>query len=250
MTQKPTENIYIQLGQGESSKALPINQLVQRRNYDSIRDQFKIHLDHLNDLDLKNKAKNSMQGGYPYGSGWTQFIDGSRGAGKSTFLISIKQGLEADEEIKKQIAFIDVIDPSRIEKVEMPLLVILQKIRKIVKLAIGNYCQLKEEKSHNEWRDAFKGVAGGLSLFAKDYHPLNDLDSELFLDWGLERAGNSTGLRKALHQVFDSACHILGVKALVIGFDDADTDSTLTDSVLECIRKYLDTPQCHGVGGW
>ena len=65
MTQKPTENIYIQLGQGESSKALPINQLVQRRNYDSIRYQFKIHLDHLNDLDLKNKAKNSMQGGYP-----------------------------------------------------------------------------------------------------------------------------------------------------------------------------------------
>ena len=136
-----------------------------------------------------------------------------------------------------------MIDPSRIEKGEIPLLVILQKIRKIVKLAIGNYRQLKEEKSHNEWRDAFKGVAGGLSLFAKDYHPLNDLDPELFLDWGLERAGNSTGLREALHQLFDSACQILGVEALVIGFDDADTDSTLTDSVLECIRKYLDTPR-------
>lgn len=242
MTQSSSDTIrfdvLINLDQGESTKALPTNQLVQVRHYQSLRLQIKSHLD-----DLPSPAEPLKQYRQPFGSGWTQFIDGSRGAGKSTFLSSVKNALESDDELKGRIVFFEVIDPSRIEDGEIPLLVILQALRKHVDSAIKGNRGLHDDSLRDEWRQAFRGVAGGLSLFAKDFHPLNDLDPEIFLDWGLERASDSVKLREGLHRLFDLACHILGVKALILGFDDADTDSTLAVPLLECIRKYLDTPR-------
>lgn len=242
MTQSSSETIrfdvLINLNQGESTKALPTNQLVQVRHYQSLRQQIKSHLD-----DLSSPAEPLKQYRQPFGSGWTQFIDGSRGAGKSTFLSSVKNALESDDELRGRMVFFEVIDPSRIEDGEIPLLVILQALRKHVDLVMKGSRRLDDDLLRDEWRQAFRGVAGGLSLFAKDFHPLNDLDPEIFLDWGLERASDSVKLRDGLHRLFDLACHILGVKALVFGFDDADTDSTLAVPLLECIRKYLDTPR-------
>lgn len=229
-------DVLIHLDQGDSTKALPTNQLVQVRHYQSLRQQIKSHLDSLS-------STTEPPNRYPFGSGWTQFIDGSRGAGKSTFLSSVKQALDSDDEIRGRIVFFDVIDPSRIEDGEIPLLVILQALRKHVDSAIKGNRRLDDDSLRDEWRQAFRGVAGGLSLFAKDFHPLNDLDPEIFLDWGLERASDSIKLREGLHRLFDLACRILGVKALILGFDDADTDSTLAVPLLECIRKYLDTPR-------
>lgn len=231
-------DVLIHLDQGESTKALPTNQMIQVRHYQSLRQQIKSHLD-----SFQSPTETFKQHEHPFGSGWTQFIDGSRGAGKSTFLRSVKQALESDAELRGRMVFFDVIDPSRIEDGEIPLLVILQVLRKQVDSAIKGNRRLHDDALRDEWRQAFRGVAGGLSLFAKDFHPLNDLDPEIFLDWGLERASDSMKLREGLHRLFDVACRILGVHALILGFDDADTDSTLAVPLLECIRKYLDTPR-------
>lgn len=230
-------DVLIDLEQGDSAKALLPNELVQRRHYELLKKQICIHLG-----DLQSRKLNE-QGSYPNSSGWTQFIDGSRGAGKSTFLSSVKRALKGDKAINHQMAFIEVIDPSRIEHSEIVLLVILQHLRKHVDEALKQQRQREDEHLRDDWRRAFKGVAGGLSLFAKDYHPLSDLDPELFLDWGLERTSDSTSLRSKLHHLFDIACGILGVHALMLGFDDADTDATHAIHLLECIRKYLDTPR-------
>jgi len=229
--------VRIRLDQGDSAQPLSANELVQRRHYELLRAQIHEHLATL------NPAGSIKQDDHPYGSGWTQFIDGSRGAGKSTFLSSLKVALEADTDLRKQMAFIGLLDPSRIEHSEIILLIILQHLRKRVEDSLKEHRQLKDDLLRDEWRQAFKGVAGGLSLFAKDYHPLNDLDPELFLDWGLERAGDSASLRAKLHHLFETACRILGVHGLILGFDDADTDSTHAINLLECIRKYLDTPR-------
>jgi hypothetical protein len=230
-------NVLIDLELGDSSKALKVDQLVQIRHYNQLRSKIATHLSTLPPAEWVNQIEQ------PYGSGWSHFIDGSRGAGKSTFLSSAKGALERDSELKSRLAFIDVIDPSRIEGSEIVLLVILQRLSKQVDVALKGQRQTQDEELRGAWRRAFKGVAGGLSLFVKDHHPLNDLDPELFLDWGLERTGDSTNLRKKLHHLFDTACHILGVPALMLGFDDADTDSTHAIKLLECIRKYLDTPR-------
>lgn len=230
-------DVLIKLDQGDSAKALLANELVQRRHYKLLRDQIEEH------IRLLPPAGSTKQDDYPYGSGWTQFVDGSRGAGKSTFLSSVKAALENDSGLKSQMAFVGLIDPSRIEHSEIILLVILQHLSKRIEDALKDCRQAKDERLRDEWRRAFKGVAGGLSLFAKDHHPLNDLDPELFLDWGLERTSDSTSLRTKLHHLFETACTILGVRGLMLGFDDADTDSTHAINLLECIRKYMDTPR-------
>jgi hypothetical protein len=63
------------------------------------------------------------------------------------------------------MAFIALIDPSRIEHSEIILLVILQNLRKRVDAALKELRQTQDEQLRDEWRRAFKGVAGGLSLF-------------------------------------------------------------------------------------
>lgn len=59
----------------------------------------------------------------------------------------------------------------------------------------------------------------------------------------MERAGHSAELRKNLHALLELACQVLGADALLLAFDDADTHAQHARSVLECIRKYLDTPR-------
>lgn len=229
-------NVLIHLDQNDSGGPRSVDQLVQRNRYEHLREQIIAHL-----RTLKSERSNS-QVEYPNGSGWTQFLDGTRGAGKSTFLSSVKFALASDSDIKGSMAFIALIDPSRIEQSEIILLVILQQLRKRVEHCLKEKLRPEDDLLREEWRRAFRGVAGGLSLFAKGYHPLDDLDPDLFLDWGLERASDGTSLRTKLHRLFATACRILGVRALMLAFDDADTDSTHAINLLECVRKYLDAP--------
>lgn len=230
-----TKEILIDLNHGDSAKALKTGELVQRLHYDHLRGQITKHLSTL--------EGDALDDYLPTGNGWTNFIDGSRGAGKSTFLQSIRNNFNGDSELNTKLAFISVIDPSRIEQSELILLVMLKRLTDHIEETLKAMRSTEQEKLRADWRKASKGVARGLSLFSNGYHPLNDLDPELFLDWGMERAGDSARLRERLHSLFKTACQILGVKALMFGFDDADTDATHAINLLECIRKYLDTPR-------
>ncbi|QVI76040.1 hypothetical protein [Pseudomonas syringae] len=227
--------VIIDLDQSDRNKPVASTELIQRHRYEELRGQVDAHLH-----SLESPLFREM---YPAGSGWALFVDGTRGAGKSTFLSSVAGGLIADSTIKSRLSFVAIIDPSRVEHSEIILLVILQHLKKKVREVIGRERTLEHERLHEEWRVAFKRVAGGLTLLAREHHPLNDLDADLFLDWGLERAGDSANLRTNLHQLFATACNLLGVQAIMIAFDDADTDATHAINLLECIRKYLDTPQ-------
>ena len=214
---------------------------IHRRQYDRFLSSVKTHLGRLDDL----RAPEYVVGpdSYPSASGWTFFLDGTRGAGKSTFLRHLEEVFEKKKEEKLRMRFLPLIDPSRIEHSEIPLLVILRQIAKCVNRQLEAQGSLDCEKSRQSWREAFKNVAGGLALFQQGHHALNDLDPELFLDWGLERAGDSLDLRKKLQKLFDLACEILKVDALMLAFDDADTDAGHAVGLLECIRKYLDMPR-------
>lgn len=237
MSTSNKNQIIININQREISPALKDNELIQQEKYQTIRTAIKDHIEK-----LTRHGQSNSNSPKPPGSGWSYFIDGTRGAGKSTFLNFTKTALETDKEINSKISFFDIIDPSRIEHSEIPLLIILQKIRERVEEATRKSHYGHDTTDYDAWRKSFKQVAGGLSLFSKDFHPLNDLDPDLFLDWGLERTSDSLNLRNCLHRLFERACKILGVEALIFGFDDADTDSTLAMPLLESIRKYLDTP--------
>lgn len=230
-----TIELVIDLDDSDKNTPVPVGDLVQRYRYEQLRDGISRHLE---GLEIPGPRATE----FPAGSGWVVFLDGTRGAGKSTFLSSVQRNLGSEADIRGRLAFVGLIDPSRIESSEIILLVILQQLGKRVADVMVADRSHESEQLRDEWRRAFRGVAGGLTLFAKEHHPLNDLDPDLFLDWGLERAGDSANLRAKLHRLFEIACRILNARALMLAFDDADTDATHAVDLLECIRKYLDTP--------
>lgn len=239
MTDK--ESIKINLNASDYNSDVPVNELVHRSSYEHLKK--KIENDLQKALSTSKACKDDIAffDKYPSGSGLVYFIDGTRGAGKSTFLSSAFKGLPGkSNDVCQKLVPLAYIDPSRLENNEIVLLSILKALKEAVD---KHKPRQRNEESYKNFRENFKKLAGGLSLFAKDHHPLQHLDPELFLDHGLTRAGHSKDLRRHLHEVFDYACKLLGVEALLLAFDDADTNAAHAHRVLECIRNYLDTPQ-------
>lgn len=183
---------------------------------------------------------------YAPGSGLVYFIDGSRGAGKTTFLRSVYEHISNDL-IKPDknnnivnISKLDYIDPTRLEVCENILLNVLRALKGIVE---NRHISLNNESLKTSFRQAFKKLSGGLSLFRNGHDQLAHIDPELFFDRGLTRAEDSRSLRKNLHQAIDIACHLLNTDTLMLAFDDADTNAQHAFPLLECIRNYLDSPR-------
>ncbi|WP_192459585.1 hypothetical protein [Musicola keenii] len=200
-----------------------------------------------NKIPLGNKTVTSISNiEYPPSSGLVYFIDGSRGAGKTTFLRTVYESLpcelsrmdESSNSVK--ISKLDYIDPTRLEACENLLLNVLRALKAIVD---NSHVSLDNESLKNNFRQAFKKLSGGLSLFRNGHDQLAHLDPELFFDRGLTRAEDSRSLRKYFHQAIDIACHLLNIDTLMLAFDDADTNAQHAFPLLECIRNYLDSPR-------
>lgn len=235
MNQVVSKTIEINLDLDQPQKILKKN-LIQQKVFDSLKKRV------IQRLDWLKREHTSVIENPPKDKGWVSFIDGTRGAGKSTFLQTVLELFSEGGDKINGLSIIRLIDPSRIESSEIILLTVLQELkRKVEKFLV---CESSEEsqKKKKNWERNFKDVAEGLSLFQHNHHPLAELDADLFLDIGLAQAGHSSELRNKLHILFHSSCEILGVKALLLAFDDADTSASHAMQVLETVRKYLDTP--------
>lgn len=248
-TDSGTRTIKIDLDFSDNNRDIEVSDLVQKHCFESLEKQVQADLTGTAKAWPNKRGSNNVSNGgqekYPPGSGLVYFIDGTRGAGKSTFLRTAYQtalALNKDKADDKTncLAKLAYIDPSRIENNEIILLSVLKALKEKVECKSG--CQGDESK-RKDFRTAFKKLAGGLSLFSDGHHQLKQLDPELFLDLGLDQAGHSIDLRKHLHVLFDLACQMLNVDALLLAFDDADTNAKHAHKVLECIRCYLDTPR-------
>jgi len=236
----PPASITIDLDRSENNSAVNIDDLVQRGRFNDLSLQIGADLEKIEKISSGfGKAARESEA-YPPGSGLVYFIDGTRGAGKSTFLQATFDDLPTRLTYLASLAY---IDPSRIEANEIILLGVLKALAERIDVRTRQGSTQDSTSDHRQFRELFKRLAGGLSLFAENHHQLQYLDPELFLDHGLERARHSKDLRVNLHSVIDTACKILGVKALVLAFDDADTNAKHALAVLECIRNYLDTPK-------
>lgn len=233
-------SITIDLDRSENNSVVNIKDLVQRGRFNDLSHQIGADLEKNEKNSYGHRKAASEFGAYPPGSGLVYFIDGTRGAGKSTFLQATYDELPTRISCVASLAY---IDPSRIEANEIILLGVLKALAERIDARMRHGSTLDSTPDHRQFRELFKRLAGGLSLFAENHHQLQYLDPELFLDHGLERARHSKDLRGNLHAVIDTACKILSVKALVLAFDDADTNSKHALAVLECIRNYLDTPK-------
>lgn len=227
-------SVIIDIDQSDNSQNIATSSLIQQENLLKILNEINRDL---------TRAEFSSDRPYPPGAGFVYFIDGTRGAGKSTFLHSLYHSFDSGRPVSAhEVGTWTYIDPSRIEASEIILLPLLKRLKQKVLAAKLTRTQ-QGANLESEFRRQFQDLAGGLSLLAHGKSPLSDLDPELFLDWGLERAGHGLGFREKLHKVIETACKILEVEALVLAFDDADTKFDSAYDVLEIIRKYLDTPR-------
>lgn len=244
----PDTSVVINIDECNSYVAMGPGDLIHQSVYNNLTSDIKNAI-----LQTTNKIPLSDQAlilndniDYPTSNGLVYFIDGSRGAGKTTFLRTVYDSLpselaKSDESSNAvKVTKLDYIDPTRLEACENLLLNVLRALKGVVE---SNHTSLHNEFLKNSFRQAFKKLSGGLSLFRNGHDQLAHLDPELFFDRGLTQAENSRSLRKYFHQAIDIACHLLKVDALMLAFDDADTNAQHAFPLLECIRNYLDSPR-------
>jgi hypothetical protein len=235
--------ICVDLETVHAQTELKEDDLIQKHVYDALKSRIGKRLNWVVEKSDGSKDRCETSSNMPSGYGWVSFIDGTRGAGKSTFMHNTLKLLEKDKGFG-QLAVVGCIDPSRIESNEILLLTLLHALKEKVESALERPPQCETDNNNRKkWEKAFHKVAGGLVMFQKDHHPLKELDEDLFLNIGIEQAGHSAKLREHLAQLFEVACGLLNAKALLFAFDDADTNSKHAIELLEMIRNYLDTPR-------
>lgn len=176
-------------------------------------------------------------------------IFGSRGAGKTTFLLSFLKRIK-DEDKKSELLLLNRIDPTHIENKQHTFINVLASIQNAIneldnsrnkgcvnrkysegRLQLNEYYTrilkalpfidgIGKEKVYDEWED-------------EEYISLN----------GMERANASNNMERNFHLYIQTALKYLDKKCIVIPFDDIDTDFQKGFEILEVIRKFLTTPQ-------
>ncbi|MFL4395323.1 P-loop NTPase fold protein [Acinetobacter pittii] len=214
---------HIQLGKKE---------LIHYQAYEKVE---KIVGDHLKKIE-KYPSTNT--------SNLSIFIDGTRGAGKSTFLKNIVKELITINQYKLEKLI--YIDPSKIELNEHIFLTLIAQLNQtVIKSRKHMHIHHSDEMDaeYELWRKKLKKLAGGLRLLNSDKNPYDLIDDDVFLDWGLDRAEDAMQLHSTFVYLIQDACKILNKNALIILIDDADTHFKKGEQVLEMVRRYLDIPQ-------
>lgn len=184
-------------------------------------------------------------------------ITGSRGVGKTTFLLSIKKYYE--KKVPNDCAIIDIIDPTVIEKKQHPFINILALIHKFV-IDNVNQTQLYQARReyqatscctsfqlpYQQWEKYYSDVLKALPYIDgigkhsayKDWD-----DSEYITERGIKVVEYFNQLEETFHHFIYYSLKLVEKKCFILLFDDIDTNFSKGYEVLETIRKYLSTPQ-------
>ena len=168
---------------------------------------------------------------------------GSRGSGKTSFLMSILKKYKGHVDVE----IIELIDPTLIEEKGHIFLTLISLItdkveKKLSKDECDPYC--REYRQRKCWDDKLKKLAAGLPSIDIDNASLysNWHDPEHVMKKGLEAVKAAKELEKNFNCILEEALKILGKKVFLIAFDDIDVNFNNGWKVLETIRKYLTSP--------
>lgn len=171
-------------------------------------------------------------------------ILGSRGSGKTSFLMSVLHKYEAHEKVE----VIELIDPTLIEEKGHIFLTLISLIRnKVENKIIKDECNPHSSnyRLRKCWENKLKKLAAGLPSIDIDSDSLysNWHDPEHVMQKGLEAVNAAKELEQNFNDIVKNALEILDKKAFLIAFDDIDVNFNNGWKVLETIRKYLTSPQ-------
>lgn len=176
-------------------------------------------------------------------------ILGSRGSGKTSFLLSLLKYYKLDDKNKDKAEVLDIIDPTLIEEKGHIFLTIISLIEESVskKLNLSD-CSPEDlgYQKKKEWKDMLRKLANGLpsmdgvgsSLEHSDWQ-----DAEFIMDRGLKSVKAAINLEANFNDLVKCALKTLEKKIFIITLDDIDVDFRKGWPVLETIRKYLTSPQ-------
>jgi hypothetical protein len=168
---------------------------------------------------------------------------GTRGSGKTSFLLTIQSEFSKNE-IGKKIQILNIIDPTLIEEKGHVFLNVIAIIKDLIDKKLNEKeCDPvnRPKYSRKEWRAALNKLAAGLPSI--DGIGSNGMDSwqdpEFVMDNGLKAVHASQELSDNFNEFLRLSLAILEKKAFLVMFDDIDVDATKGWAVLETIRKYF-----------
>ncbi len=235
------KTIIIDLATSTGDKALDDGTaLIQARAFEAITKQVNA------ELSAVKKSLNSGQSKGTDSQRMVFFIDGTRGAGKSTFLRSVTKELTKtntkNNPDNNRLELLIELDPTKVETGEHIFVSLLYALKKLVEEQQNGCCSTNYTDDYEVWHKQFKRLAGGIQLLNQNKNTLQDIDAEAFFDWGLERAKSGMEFADEFKKLIEKSRQLLKKDALVISIDDADTNFSKAREMLEIIRRYLDSP--------
>lgn len=167
---------------------------------------------------------------------------GTRGSGKTSFLLSIKKSFEENKEVE----VLDIIDPTLIEEKGHVFLNTISLIMGLVEKQLDKEeCNPPNDITtvitRKQWRSTLGKLAAGLPSI--DGLASRNVDSwqdpEFVMDNGLKAVAASQKLAENFNEFLKISLHILNKKSFLLMFDDIDVDASKGWTVLEAIRKYF-----------
>lgn len=174
-------------------------------------------------------------------------IFAGRGEGKSSFLLTL---LKRIKDKYDDCLCLSPIDPSHIESKQHPFVNIIAAIQEKVDEKINtNDLAVMMDRNYDEYlnyQKCYTKVLNGLHIvdgIGSD-RPYDGWDDDNYISLqGMMKAKASNNLERNFHEYVERALQILNKKALVIAFDDIDTDFKKGFDILEVVRKFLTTPK-------
>lgn len=166
---------------------------------------------------------------------------GTRGSGKTSFLLSTHEYVKKNLE---NVEVLDIIDPTLIEEKGHVFLNVISAISaRIEDELMKGECQPSKEPHYTrkDWRQKLLKLAAGIPSIdgVGSINMESWQDAEFIMDSGLIAVKAARDLKKNFNTILEFALKVLDKKAFVITFDDIDVDSTKGWAILECIRKYF-----------
>lgn len=170
-------------------------------------------------------------------------IEGGRGSGKTTFLLTALQQLDNPPDgnigsIAQKLHVLPMIDPTLIETKENVIIVILSMIETAIAHAHVSVDTLtKSRQALAEGLGLLDGI-GANAVYGSEWE-----DASWVMSRGLNKAMKGRLFERKLGAYIEDALKALNKQAFVLAFDDVDTNFSLGHTILETIRKYLTSPR-------
>ncbi|HDS1206790.1 TPA: hypothetical protein QDZ84_001785 [Shewanella algae] len=171
------------------------------------------------------------------------FVDGTRGAGKTTFINSVVKSLDCDKgDTSTSIKCLPTIDPTKLPRHEPILVTVTARLNKMVSDKLkGCWSSNDHKKQKEQWQSHLEQLKRGLHLLTdKEYKPEYFSDA-LKLDAQLDYSIGGQDLSAIFNHLVECACKILDCTAILISFDDIDTQFDTGWDVLESIRRFFNS---------